>query len=138
MHIRNQNHRPLLIDQHLRLAVPRDERKRTPVLETEHRIGIGYEAVSLEVGGAADEEPAEHGVAAVPFLGVDGGAPSPFGEAWEVLCEFVHPNFKHVGSTLDVEDGEGCWAVGGGEREVGSESLDKLFSTVFRSLLGRF
>ena len=56
-----------------------------PLLEVEDGVGIGDESVALGVGGGAHEDPAEHGVTAVPLLGLDGGTPAVLGEGGVLL-----------------------------------------------------
>ena len=56
-----------------------------PLLEVEDGVGIGDESVALGVGRGAHEDPAEHGVTAVPLLGLDGGTPAVLGEGGVLL-----------------------------------------------------
>mmetsp|Transcript_10903 Transcript_10903/g.30101 ORF Transcript_10903/g.30101 Transcript_10903/m.30101 type:complete len:334 (+) Transcript_10903:50-1051(+) len=67
-------------------GLSRDGGEGAPCLQVDELVGWWEEAVSLCVGGGADEDPSEHGVASVPLLSVDGWSPSPLGEWSELLC----------------------------------------------------
>lgn len=66
-------------------VLSRDGGEGSPLLKVEGLVGIGDESVSLGVGAGTHDDPAEHGVTAVPDLGLDGGSPSPGGELGVLL-----------------------------------------------------
>ena len=67
-----------------------------PLLEVQGGLGVGDEAVALGVRARAHEDPAEHGVAAVPLLGLDGGAPAVLGEGGVLLLPVGDTVSEHV------------------------------------------
>jgi hypothetical protein len=67
-----------------------DGGKSSPLLKVEHLIGIGEVTVSLVVGAGAHNDPAEHGVTAIPDFGLDGGSPSPLGELGVLLTPVLY------------------------------------------------
>jgi hypothetical protein len=62
----------------------RDGGKSSPLLKVEEHAGIRDESVALGVSRGADEDPSEHGVTAIPLLGLDGRSPSPLGKRGEL------------------------------------------------------
>jgi hypothetical protein len=62
----------------------RDGGKSSPLLKVEKHAGIRDESVTLGISRGANEHPTEHGVAAVPLLGLDGRSPSPLGKRREL------------------------------------------------------
>jgi len=71
-------------------VLARDGGEGSPFLEVKRSIGVRDKSMSLRVGGGADDNPAEHGVAAIPLLGLDRGSPSKFSELRVVLIPFLH------------------------------------------------
>lgn len=71
-------------------VLPADGREGPPLLKVEGCVGVGDEAVSLGVGAGAHDDPAEHGVAAVPDLRLDGRTPAPLGEIGVFRAPVLH------------------------------------------------
>ena len=64
-----------------------DDGERAPLLEVEQLLGVGNQPVRLAVARRDDEGPAEHGVAAVPPLGLHTNTPAVRVELGKLLLE---------------------------------------------------
>ena len=86
MHIGHEDHSTLIGNG----VLARYGGEGAPLLEVEGHLRVGDEAMALGVGGRADEDPAKHGMAAVPFLRLDRGAPAPLGQLRMVRAPVSH------------------------------------------------
>ena len=98
------------------LQAIRNGGESSPLLKVKGCVGVGDEAVSLSVGTGAHDDPAEHGVAAIPDFSLDGWTPTPFGELWV----FYFPVFYRI-----IED-RASNAGGACPETVGQEKVSAL------------
>ena len=68
----------------------RDSCQSSPLLQVQKHIGVGDDSMSLCVGGGAEEDPSEHGVAAIPDLSVYRRTPAELGEVGVLGLPFTH------------------------------------------------
>jgi hypothetical protein len=88
-------------------VLARDGCKGSPLLEVKGNISIRDKPMSLGVGSGADDNPTEHGVAAVPLLGLDGGSPSELSELRVILVPFLHGIIENAIKDVEVSGGPG-------------------------------
>jgi hypothetical protein len=93
-----------------------------PLLHVKKGRGLGDQAVTLSVAGSEKSDPAEHGMSAVPSLGLGGGAPSKricsrvlLRKLLHGLVEDRHGNGRAAGAHGNAGRREGRSASNNGE-----------------------
>lgn len=97
----------------------------SPLLKVEGLVGVGDEAVALGVGAGTHDDPAEHGVAAVPDLCLYGWPPAVFFEGGVFIAPVLYGIVEHrAGDRCGGRSGNNpvCgWGEGGGRANKGED-----------------